>query len=254
MVYERTSNAKAVSEMHAGHGSQGIDIPPRHPHRLCIVAVDCVQEAVLLRQKARRHYWAEDESQERHEVGQRHRPSNDCKGGVRRRDVVVPSDKAGSAWHMYQTVCAIHDAQGGGMATESEPALNFYLRDREQPPGTAELLQFQNGKSVFLRHVPYAGVFIQLIGQIPGSAIKCPGDYPVEHFDQEWEALENPRMHIILISGRVWSVDSPETEARSRLWRPGFGGKGGLPAIVIVAVEFKRGYMRGKLLSRLVEA
>lgn len=69
MVDHGDADAEGISEVHRGHGGEGIHVVSLHPHRLGVVAADAVEESVLRGEKTRRHAWVEDKDAEGEEVG-----------------------------------------------------------------------------------------------------------------------------------------------------------------------------------------
>lgn len=82
MVDQGNADTERVSEMHGGHGSQGIDVVSLHPDRLCVVAANAVEEAILRREEAWWHTWVKDEDAEGEKVGEGHGSTDCCESCV----------------------------------------------------------------------------------------------------------------------------------------------------------------------------
>ena len=79
--------------MHARHRCKRIDIFAFHPNALCIVMANRVEEAVFAGKESWWHARVEDKCCESKKVCEGHCPSNNGKGIMRRRKVIIPSDE-----------------------------------------------------------------------------------------------------------------------------------------------------------------
>lgn len=65
---EGTAYAEGVSEVHAWHCCEGVDVLSGLPDRLRVVVADAVDEAVFAGEEPGRHAWVDDEGDEGEEV------------------------------------------------------------------------------------------------------------------------------------------------------------------------------------------
>lgn len=94
VVNQGHADAEGISEVHRGHGSQGVNVLAAHPNALSVVVANRVQKTVFRREKSRWHAGIENEGHEGAEVGQRHGSAGNGEGVEGRRYVVVPADEA----------------------------------------------------------------------------------------------------------------------------------------------------------------
>lgn len=80
--------------MHRWHGGELVDKLAAHPYALGVVMSDCVEKAILFRQKSWRHTGVDDKSEEGAEVGKGQSAAGDGESVEGRSDVVVPTDEA----------------------------------------------------------------------------------------------------------------------------------------------------------------
>ena len=93
VVDHRHADAEGVAKVHGRHGCKLVDVLAAHPYTLRIVVANSVEEAMFLREQARRHARVDDEGDKCTEVRQRHRPAGNSECVERRRNVVVPADE-----------------------------------------------------------------------------------------------------------------------------------------------------------------
>nr|POE87950.1 hypothetical protein CFP56_11179 [Quercus suber] len=239
MVEQGAADGEAVAEMHRRHGGEGVDVLARHPHGLRVVVAHGIDEAVLLGQESRRRGGEENEGKESEEIRQGHGPSSGGKSGMRGRGVVVPRDEPDGAGDVDQGVDAVEDGEEMPVAVH-EPLLHPDLVDGKEEGEGGELLELQHVEAVRLRHVPDACVFVELVGQICGHAVEGIVDDPVEHLDQEGEALQQARMQVVLEARAVGRHDGGQAAAGPDLGRMLLLGEVGLTVIVVVAVVMEQ--------------
>lgn len=93
LVDKNKSDAEGIAKVHTRHGSQAVDKVSTLPDRGGILAVDCINEAVLWREQTRRHTRIEDEDGEGEQVQQGHGATHGREAGKGRRHVVVECDE-----------------------------------------------------------------------------------------------------------------------------------------------------------------
>lgn len=80
--------------------------------------------------------------------------------------------------------------------TVHEPLLDFHLSEGEQETKPTEFLYFQHRNPMGLCHVPDARFCKQSLGGDGGHAVEGIVDYPVKHFDEEGEPLEDAAVDV----------------------------------------------------------
>lgn len=94
LVDEDTSDAERITKVHAGHGGQTVNKVSAHPDRCRILAVDGVDEAILLRQQARGHARVKDEDGKGEQVAQGHGSAGRRESAKGRGYPVVKGDES----------------------------------------------------------------------------------------------------------------------------------------------------------------
>jgi len=94
-----------------------------------------------------------------------------------------------------------------------EPLLYVPLSDREQEPQEAKLLCFQYCNSVFLRYVPYSAPSEKLRRYDASHAVEGIVDNPVEHLNQEREALQYATVYMVAETRCVGCCNPPAEDA-----------------------------------------
>lgn len=93
LVDKDEADAEGIAKVHTRHGGQAVDKVSTLPDRGGILAVDCVNEAVLWREQTRRHTRVENKDGEGEQVQQGHGATHSREAGKGRRHVVVECDE-----------------------------------------------------------------------------------------------------------------------------------------------------------------
>lgn len=149
VVEHGAADDEGVTEMHARHRSEGVNVIAAHPDACCVVMTDGVEEAVLLRQKTRWHAWVQSEGHESKEIRQGEGAADCCESWVGWSDVVVPGDETDSAGDVYKSISSIEDRQCSLMAGH-KPMLNTMFGEGEEEAERPELFEFEDGQAVGL--------------------------------------------------------------------------------------------------------
>lgn len=132
LVDEDAADAEGVSEMHAGHGGQLVDVLAAHEDAGGVLGIDRVDEAKLLGQQARRHARVDGKGEKGKHVEQRHGAADGAEARVVGRHVVVVGNKAHGAGDVDQGVGAVEDgeqeaANVANLGAGNEPLLDAPL-------------------------------------------------------------------------------------------------------------------------------
>ena len=99
--------------------------------------------------------------------------------------------------------------------TVHEPQLDLSLADWEKNAERAELFEIEYCQSMRLRNFPDAGLGKDMLRHDRGHSVEQVVDYPVEHLDEEREALQDPAMNIVPESGAIRSSNDKAKKVSS---------------------------------------
>ena len=153
-----------------------------------------------------------------------------------RSDVVVPCYEADSTRDMDESVGSVEDGQSG-LVTGHEPVLDAVLGKGEEEAERAVLFEFEDGETVGFGDVP-DGLGEDLLRKYFCQAVEEIGNYPVEHFNEKGEFLQDAAMDVVGKAGGVGGIYGQPT-ASSSFWEFFRGGEVILRVRVVVWVVKK---------------